>query len=316
MLAIDNSDLIAQLNALTPQMVPPVVPAISQAVMNPSVPVTNNIPTAITNNSENVKPNMTKLAVKKETIMDVTVDSSGFLMLNQGHADIRREIAKAESDTRRDVAQEIGTTRREIAEGQGTIRYDAAMGNAGINDSVKSSAWAVSDRVGTEADRVVAQDTAYFIAAQGQNFSTATALAALKATQDAAFVRTQADIQMAALQAVSAATLSGEKAVAASALGNALLGQQIISDGNTTRMLINDLKNDQLNRELIERNAFLVESRGDARFWRAGAENAQLNAVTTQLNAFGSQLQETRQGMVNFGSMTGVGQTSTANSVR
>jgi hypothetical protein len=60
---------------------------------------------------------------------------------------------------------------------------------------------------------------------------------------------------------------------------------------------------DALNRELIERNAALVECRADGRFHQYNAQNAQLAAVTSQLNAFASQLQETRQGVTNFGTM-------------
>lgn len=206
-----------------------------------------------------------------------------------------------------------GDIRRESSEGISRLRRDNAKDHSDLNDGVKTSAWAVSDRVGTEADRVVGQSTAYFIASQSQNFSNATALAALKASTDAAHAKTQADIALAAATAAAASVLAGEKVASAAALGQALIGQQIIADGNATRELVNRLKGDQLNRELIERNAFLVEERGNGRFWHGRADVAQFAAVTSQLNALGSQLQETRQGMVNFGSMTGVGQTSTSN---
>jgi len=39
-------------------------------------------------------------------------------------------------------------------------------------------------------------------------------------------------------------------------------------------------------------------------------------ALQNQMQNFNSQLSETRQGMVNFGTMAGVGQTSTNNNVR
>lgn len=89
--------------------------------------------------------------------------------------------------------------------------------------------------------------------------------------------------------------------------------EKVASEGNATRELINELKNADLNRALIERNALLAEERGYGRFWRHGWDQAQFASVSNQLQAFGSQLQETRQGMVNFGTMAGVGQTSTSN---
>ena len=83
--------------------------------------------------------------------------------------------------------------------------------------------------------------------------------------------------------------------------------------------MINDLKYQDLNRGLIERNTALVEAVGDGRYWRhrgyLDQGQNQFAQLQTQLQAFGSQLQETRQGMVNFGTMAGVGQTSSSNNV-
>lgn len=94
------------------------------------------------------------------------------------------------------------------------------------------------------------------------------------------------------------------------------LSDKIDGQAEKTRELINALNDQGLNRQLIERNSELVEERGHARHWRGHYDNAQFAALTSQLNAFQSQLAETRQGMVNFGTMAGVGQTSTANNVR
>lgn len=94
-----------------------------------------------------------------------------------------------------------------------------------------------------------------------------------------------------------------------------------IDEGNDrTRALINDLRDRELNRFLIERNAEIVEERHGRRHWHHVADQNQFQgqwaALQSQLQAFQSQLQETRQGMVNFGTMAGVGQTSTSNNVR
>ena len=94
------------------------------------------------------------------------------------------------------------------------------------------------------------------------------------------------------------------------------LSDKIDGDGEKTRGLINDLKYNDLNRDLIERNAALVEVASERRWWRSHADQNQWQALNNQLQAFQSQLQETRQGMVNFGTMAGVGQSSTSNNVR
>lgn len=94
------------------------------------------------------------------------------------------------------------------------------------------------------------------------------------------------------------------------------LSDKIGVEGEKTRELINSLKEADLNRMLIERNAEIVEERHHARHWRVNYDQAQFANLTSQLQAFQSQLAETRQGMVNFGTMAGVGQTSTANNVR
>lgn len=223
------------------------------------------------------------------------------------HSDIRRETAEGVSDIRREQEQIGSNVRREVAK----EAHD-------VNDGVKSSAWGVSDRVGTEADRIVAQDTAYFIAGQGQAFSTATSLAALKASQDSAFQRTQADIQLQGALGAAATALAGEKTAAATALGQALIGQMVVGDGNATRALINTLKMEELNRVLTERQTEIIDQRADARNAHGRLTAAQFQSVSSQMQAFQSQLQETRQGLVNFGSMTGSAgtQSSTSNNVR
>lgn len=215
-----------------------------------------------------------------------------------------------------DLLKDHSDIRQEIAdEGRTTV------------DAVKSSAWHNSDRTGTEADRVTAQASQYFIAAQQYAFDTNRDVAALKAATDLQFANTMGEIKTqgalgqasAALEGAktsSAVALAGEKQAAATAMAQALLGQQIVADGNNTRALINELKMDQLNRELIERNAALVDYRGEGRHWQGQFNNSQFSQLVSQVNALNSQLTETRQGMVNFGNMTGVGQTSTSNNVR
>jgi hypothetical protein len=152
------------------------------------------------------------------------------------------------------------------------------------------------------------------------------------------------DILLSGERSAAAAALAGEKTAAATALESAklaaavALGQatlshqiaegkyetskQIAYENEKTRDLVNSLKNDELNRILIERNTDLTHCRHD--YWgaRDGMFNTQFAAlssqVNSQLNALNSQVAETRQGLVNFGSMNGNAgqQSSTSNQVR
>ena len=94
------------------------------------------------------------------------------------------------------------------------------------------------------------------------------------------------------------------------------LSDKIDNQAERTRELINRMRDDDYGRRLIERNTALVAALDEGRHWRHHADQGQWQALNSQLQAFQSQLQETRQGMVNFGTMAGVGQTSTSNNVR
>lgn len=196
------------------------------------------------------------------------------------------------------------------------IRQEIAHESCKTVDAVKTAAWHNSDRTGTEADRIANQATQNFIAQQQYAFEAARDVAALKATTDMHFASLANELKTQGALGQAAAALESAKVAAAVALGQAQLERALVADGSATRELMNSLKMDQLNRELVERNAALVECRGEGRFWQGNFNNAQYAALTSQLNAFQSQLQETRQGMVNFGTMAGVGQSSTSNNVR
>ena len=238
------------------------------------------------------------------------LDTSG---IQASFGDVRREQAVDVADIRREAALEAGDVRRDAAKDSADVRRETAKEASDTRTASARQAFDVNDRVGTEADRVVAQDTAYFIAAQSQNFSNATALAALKASTDASFLKTQSDIQLAGMQTAAAATLAGftasaaaalegAKSAAAAALGQALIGSAITADGNSTRALINSLKIDDLNRAMVERNSEAVELRNDMQYAR----------LAGQINMVHSQVQDTRAGMVNFGTMGASTQSSTS----
>lgn len=206
----------------------------------------------------------------------MATDVTAYMGVDPALADIRREQAIYTSDVRRDTAAEAGRTREVVA-----TKTDE------LNDAIKSSSWALSDRVQDEADRLASHATNYFIAQQQANTATALELAKLAVAVDK-----NAEI-------------------------SALSTQKYVSeDGEKTRALINDLKNADLNRMLIERNSDVNYYRSESDRWEGIYGNGQFAALASQINALQSNLAETRQGLYNFGTMAGVGQSSNQNQVR
>lgn len=257
-------------------------------------------------------------------------------------ADIRREIATSADQVADITLEQAGNVRREAQAGFGQTRFDTATGfgdsryntAVGFNESIKESIkgdWHVTDtikdtrydlasRVENSADRVTGQASDYFIAAMQADRDAARELAALRTIQETGIASIRAESALNAERLATAAALEAAKNQAANALGQAQVSRDIFMDGDRTRALINDLKYHDLNRSLIERNNELVEERNWGKHWYHGANQAQFGQQFAQLQSqmqnFNSQLSETRQGMVNFGTMAGVGQTSSANNVR
>jgi len=94
------------------------------------------------------------------------------------------------------------------------------------------------------------------------------------------------------------------------------LSDKIDAGNQATVALLNGLRDSDNQRMLIERNAELVAELQWGRHWRHGWDQSNYQAVSNRLNSLDSQFAETRQGMVNFGTMAGVGQTSTSNNVK
>ena len=217
--------------------------------------------------------------------------------------------------------------RREQSVGFGETKYAIATGHDFINREILTSAHDTSDKVDEVADKIQQRQSDYFIAEQSRDFDAARDIAALKAATDLASQKLSTEILLSTERAAAAGALESARLGTAIALGQASLSKEvaeskydlakeIANEGDATRALIQSLKNDELNRLLIERNTDVNHFRHG--YWDAvgGANNAQFASVASQLNAFQSQLQETRQGMVNFGTMAGVGQSSANNAVR
>ncbi len=236
------------------------------------------------------------------------------------HADIRREAAEHRATIQLENMKGFDRVNADVLRGTGETVKEGLKESFNIRGDVKDTRHDILREVDRQADRLDGQATAYYIAGQQNANEAARDLASLKVLTDANMARTTNEIQAGIAAAAAATALESQKVATAVALGQATLSKEIFADGQKTRDLINDLKYHDLNRALVERNAELVEERHYGRHWRGLADQNQFGAQFAQLQSmmqnFNSQLADTRQGMVNFGTMAGVGQTSSANNVR
>ena len=230
-------------------------------------------------------------------------------MLAQQHSDIRLEQQRQAFD----LSRQMGADTNEIVK-EGLKESFASRGDT------KDARHEILSSTGANTDRLEKQNSDYFIHSVSADRDAAREIAAMKASADMATQRLALDIALASERTAGAAALEAAKIAASLAIGHRDIERLVVADGSATRALVNDLKYHDLNRTLIERNAELVDERHYGRHWRHLADQGQYQgqwaALQNQLQAFQSQLQETRQGMVNFGTMAGVGQSSTSNNVR
>jgi hypothetical protein len=237
-------------------------------------------------------------------------------------ADIRREIATSADQVADITLEQAGNVRREAQAGFGQTRFDTATGfNEAIKESIKGdwhnsvaikdARYDLADRVGNSADRIVDRVVEGNGVLNDRFFTVARDTADLRAQVVQAIDTTKMATELNALKGI----IEGQR-------NTTYLSDKITSDGEKTRDLISDLKYHDLSRGLIERNSELVEERNWGRHWYHGANQAQFGQQFAQLQSqmqnFNSQLAETRQGMVNFGTMAGNAgqQTASTNNVR
>jgi hypothetical protein len=247
--------------------------------------------------------------------------------INKHLGDARRETERGFSDTRYSLGRDINTSsadiRREQAAGFGDTRYSVATEHCKTNDVVrqegqenvmatKDARYDVATRVGDQADRIVDRVQEHDGKVSDRFFAVS---------------RDLADIRQGQATLAKEVELNNLKSQLEAQKNTQYLSDKIAVDGDKTRTLINDLKYHDLSRGLVERNTELVNCEQERRHYRDRWDDARFNQIQagfqgqwaqlqSQIQAFQSQLQETRQGMVNFGTMAGVGQTSTSNNVR
>ena len=298
-------------------------------VVNDSEPLNSVVHENIIFKSNDVSSNNPLVAqrqlIQGENIM-AEVDTN---MLSEQHSDIRREAAEHASEIRFNLAERAGDIRREGAEHTNEIVKENLKSDFAIRGDIKDTRHDVINEVDRQADRLDGQATAFYIASQQNATDAARDLASLKVLTDANAARFSVEMALNIEKSSAASALAAEKIGTAVALGQAALAKDVYMDGQKTRDLINDLKYHDLNRGLVERNAALVSAEDnhrhyrdrwmDSRFDQSQAQFAgQWAQLQNQVQAFQSQLQETRQGMVNFGTMSGQSgqQSSTSNNVR
>lgn len=268
-----------------------------------------------------------------------------------GQGEIRYDVATRAGDIRHELSDGFGETRFNIAERAGDIRRELADVKDVLNDSTrveggstrfeaaKNTAEIVKEGLkGTHITDLAIKDTRYDLASRVENAADRAerGISELRGNVADRFYSVGRDLSEVRQ---GQATLS--KDIELNALKGVIEGQKntqyltdkIVMEAEKTRDLLNDHKYHDLNRSLVERNTELVNCEQDRhnyrdRYWDSRWEQnqnqfgAQFAAMQNQLQSmnqnFNSQLSETRQGMVNFGTMSGNSgqQTSSANNVR
>jgi hypothetical protein len=239
------------------------------------------------------------------------------------HADIRREAAEHRASVLLETTKGFDRVNADVLRGTNETVKEGLKEAFNIRGDVKDARYDVSDRIGNSADRIVDRLTEHdakvadrFFAVGRDTQDIRAQIVAQQQQMVAGFLGVSKDTEIAAL-----------KTQMEIAKQTTYLSDKIDNQAEKTRELLNDLKYHDLNRGLVERNTELVNCEQDRRRhydrWLDGRFDmnqaqfaGQWAQLQSQIQAFQSQLQETRQGMVNFGTMAGVGQSSTSNNVR
>lgn len=226
--------------------------------------------------------------------------------------DLSTQIGAGFCDTDSKILETGSTIRREAAEHTNEIVKEGLKGDFNTRGDIKDTRYDLAARVTNVGDRIVdrVEDTKDSL--DDRFFTVGRDLADIKQGQ----ATLSKDVELNALKTQLDAKENTRYIV-----------DKVTDDGEKTRNLINDLKYHDLNRGLVERQTELVNCEQDRRHYHDRWHDArwdqhqaqfagQWAQLQSQIQAFQSQLQETRQGMVNFGTMAGVGQSSTSNNVR
>ena len=210
------------------------------------------------------------------------------------------------------VEDMLSDIRREAVEHTSAILADSAKGDYNTSTAVKDARFDINSRISDSNAGLTRQIDAIDDTLSAQLNTI---------TRDTMDLRAQVtavgyQVRDGFVAAAKDAEINALKTQIELAKQSTYLSDKIDAGNQQTQALIRQLNDDSLNRQLVERNTELVGALEGGRYWWGRHNDGQFNAVASQLQAFQSQLQETRQGMVNFGTMAGVGQSSTSNNVR
>jgi hypothetical protein len=223
------------------------------------------------------------------------------------------------------LSREHSDIRREAAEHTNEIVKEGLKESFHIRGDVKDARYDIGERVGNQGDRITDRLVEHDAKVAARFFDIG------RDTQDlrAQVIAQQQQMVAGFMGAAKDAEINALKTQMEVAKQSTYLSDKIDNQSEKTRELINDLKYHDLSRGLVERNTELTCCEQDRRRhydnWLDGRFNqnqaqfaGQWAQLQSQIQAFQSQLQETRQGMVNFGTMSGNSgqQSSTSNNVR
>lgn len=317
--------------------------ALSKQIGAEACGINTNIGTARAENERGFADARYNVAEQAHSLRAAIGDTRQEQAENFGHT--RRDIMAAEGTIRREVAQEVhslsrqmgdgfcntdtkiletgSNIRREGSEHTNEIIKEGLKGDFNTRGDIKDTRYDLAAKMGAETDRIVAHTESGFD-------RTVDRLSEFRDQVNDRFYgvgRDLMDLRQGQATLAKDVELNALKTQLDAKQNTQYLSDKITADGEKTRGLINDLKYHDLNRGLVERNTALVNCEQDRRHYhdryhdgrfdmlQAGFQG-QWAQLQSQIQAFQSQLQETRQGMVNFGTMAGVGQSSTSNNVR
>jgi len=223
------------------------------------------------------------------------------------------------------VQAQLSDIRREAEVAAGVANLENMKGFDRVNSDVLKSAWQTTD-----ATKDARHDVTDAVASQAALLSRQ--IDAIDDTLSASVNQVSRDVtdnraQISAIgyqirdgffSAGKDSEINALKTQVDAAKNTTYLSDKIGGEGEKTRLLINELQSNDLNRMLIERNALLAEAYADGRHARDRVDMGQFAAVNSQIQALHSQLstQLATQGTVNFGSMSGnAGRNTSTNNV-
>jgi hypothetical protein len=217
-----------------------------------------------------------------------------------------------------DLVRDAATIRRELALETGDVRRDVAKESHHVTDDAHRNADSAARDASANAIAAGRDAAAYYIAdvaAQTQFAKdTARSQAWTEAKIDSGFIKVAGDTALSGAITNGHVALEAARSNGINGLAHAALGLQIAHEAAATRSMLQAQEIANLREKAEERYMKIVELEGDRkhcdrdyqRLDRSMQQN-QWASLQSQLQMFGSDLQNTKQAVNNFGSGTATG---------